>query len=352
MKQKLLNSFTWRASLLVALLCTSFGNAWGEDYTQNIVFASGSSISTKELEKTFESDAFTGYLRSVVIEHNTPNGQPKGTVTISFNNIQSNSGSLNFSTGQYTYSASGDTYHGKNAKISVTIKNTGNKSITVNSITVTYTPTTSITLSENCYDVVDVENNVKRYYGTYSNPKPFVVPEGLTVHTVSANASGVLAVADFEEGTTIPANTGVMVSSSEAGEKIVKMANPNPTSPYSPLPNNMLKPTGDNGITRDAMAATGSTFYYLTMNGDQIGFYRRNEDGDAFAMPANKAYLAISSSTGEEVKGFAFGDGTNGIKAVETTETESKAIYNLAGQRVSKMQKGIYVVNGKKMLVK
>ena len=40
------------------------------------------------------------------------------------------------------------------------------------------------------------------------------------------------------------------------------------------------------------------------------------------------------------------------IKAVETTETESKAIYNLAGQRVSKMQKGIYIVNGKKVLVK
>ena len=116
---------------------------------------------------------------------------------------------------------------------------------------------------------------------------------------------------------------------------------------------NYLKPTGDgeNGISESAMAATGSAFYYLTKNGDQIGFWPRKTGAAAFDFKVpNKAYLAIPSSS-VKVQGFAFSDTVDGIKAVET-EAESKVIYNLAGQRVSKMQKGIYVVNGKKMLVK
>ena len=356
MKQKLLNLFTWRATLLVALLCTSFGNAWADDWTQNIVFAESETIA-KGGTQTFTSDEFTGYLRSVVINHDKPNGQVAGSVTISFNGVNvSVNGNLDFEYNsnhvyEYTYAADGDTKHGKNATIKVTITNTGKKDFTVNSITVTYTPTTSITLSPNCYDVD--ENNEKTYYGTYSNSKPFVVPDRLTVHTVSANADGELAVIDYNATTTVPGGTGVMVSSSEAGEKIVKMANPNPTSPYSALSGNMLKPTDDDGITAEAMAAanSGCKFYYLTMNGDQIGFYRRNDTGSAFAMPANKAYLAVPTTTpAPEIKGFAFGDGTNGIKAVETEKAESNAIYTLAGQRVSKMQKGLYIVNGKKMI--
>ena len=34
MKQKLLNSFTWRASLLVALLCCAFSSAWGQNQSE------------------------------------------------------------------------------------------------------------------------------------------------------------------------------------------------------------------------------------------------------------------------------------------------------------------------------
>ena len=45
-------------------------------------------------------------------------------------------------------------------------------------------------------------------------------------------------------------------------------------------------------------------------------------------------------------------DGTDGIASVETTETENSAIYNLAGQRVQKAQKGLYIINGKKVVVK
>ena len=47
-------------------------------------------------------------------------------------------------------------------------------------------------------------------------------------------------------------------------------------------------------------------------------------------------------------------DGTyTGINEVEASEaTQPVAIYNLAGQRLNKMQKGINIINGKKVLVK
>lgn len=204
--------------------------------------------------------------------------------------------------------------------------------------------TAAFTLSENCYDL---NNGMKTYYGTFSNSSAFVIPEGVTAHTVSV-ANGVLSVTDYEEGAVVPANTGVMVSSSTAGEKTVNLTNEN----GSALANNMLKPTG-NGINATNMAQEGYKFYYLTMNGDQIGFWWKADDGDAFDMNvANKAYLAVPAAQVGSIKGFSFNDVVDGIKAVETTETENNAIYNLAGQRVNKMQKGIYVVNGKKILVK
>ena len=207
--------------------------------------------------------------------------------------------------------------------------------------------TATFTLSENCYDL---NNGTKTYYGTYSNSSAFVVPEDLTVAEVSVE-DGVLTVTPYSTADIVPANTGVMVSSEEPGLKTVILTTETGTAKTT---NNMLRPTGT-GITSTQMAAanSGCKFYYLTMNGEQIGFYRRNDTGDEFDMPvANKAYLAVPEGQVGNIKDFSFNDIVDGIKAVETTETESKAIYNLAGQRVSKMQKGIYIVNGKKVLVK
>lgn len=43
----------------------------------------------------------------------------------------------------------------------------------------------------------------------------------------------------------------------------------------------------------------------------------------------------------------------SGLTALENTEkTEASAIYNLAGQRLSKTQRGVNIVNGKKVLIK
>ena len=362
MKQKLLNSFTWRASLLVALLCTAFGNAWGQT-TSDITFTVGDENSwpandgitwstTKGTTwsggdaNTVTSSKITGLVKKVVVKAKGEKNNSGYSISVNVggNDFGTKTGSGS-STTTNTFEVTEAVYV-DNQPITITMTITGmtNKTVTLQSVEVTYVSKATIPAP----GALDKDASPSKYYGTYSNKCQFVVPTGLKAHTVSANASGVLTVADFDEGTTIPANTGVMISATTApGDAYtadLKLA----TVPA--LSGNMLKPTGDNGITANAMAETGSAFYYLTINpkNDLIGFYRKIEDGAAFAMPANKAYLAISSSTG--VKGYSLNDVVNGIKAIETTETESKVIYNLAGQRVSKMQKGIYVVNGKKMI--
>ena len=367
MKQKLLNSFTWRGTLLVALLSCAF-SAWGQQQqTATLTFTANNTPGLnsvdgiswtvtgdpsygdayglyKEGSYTLTSSSLTGTITKIEINSFiTKNGKTTASVEVILGGSSVGSTSVSSTSSSNTVSFNGQ-YYVDAGTIVVNVNHSKGKAIAVKSVKVTYVSKATIPAP----GALDNETGV--YYGTYSNKCQYVVPPGLKAHPVSAHASGVLAVADFDEGTTIPANTGVMISATtEPGDAYtadLKLA----TVPALSN-NNMLKPTGDNGITEEAMRATGSAFYYLTINpeNDQIGFYRRNEDGAAFAMPANKAYLAISS-TG--VKGYSLNDVVNGIKVVETTETESKAIYNLAGQRVSKMQKGIYVVNGKKVLVK
>ena len=71
---------------------------------------------------------------------------------------------------------------------------------------------------------------------------------------------------------------------------------------------------------------------------------------NAGQVPAGKALLPVSAMTsGVKTFTFIFDDDATGISNVETF-TEEGAIYNLAGQRLQKMQKGINIVNGKKIL--
>ena len=61
-----------------------------------------------------------------------------------------------------------------------------------------------------------------------------------------------------------------------------------------------------------------------------------------------RGYFDIPAGT--EVKGFVFENGATGIKTLFNSPLKGEDIYNLAGQRQNKAQKGINIVNGKKVL--
>jgi hypothetical protein len=93
----------------------------------------------------------------------------------------------------------------------------------------------------------------------------------------------------------------------------------------------------------DTETAADGTMYVLAKVDDQIGFYRATTG----TIPAGKAYIKSTSG----VKAFYFGDDdATGISLTPALTEGEGAMYNLAGQRISKMQRGINIINGKKVL--
>ena len=188
------------------------------------------------------------------------------------------------------------------------------------------------------------------YYGTYSNDLAFVVPEGLTVSEIKVE-EGKLSLSNYATGETVPANTGIMVAATSAGDKTVTLT----TGGTSKLgSNNMLKASGDAGITAANMTEEDTEFYRLTMhNGETIGFWWGAAGGGAFDIAANKAYLAVPSDAGaRDFVWFDEGE-TTSLSEVRGLKSEERGeYYNLNGQRVAQPTKGLYIVNGRKVVIK
>lgn len=183
--------------------------------------------------------------------------------------------------------------------------------------------TVSVSIAETCTDG-------SKYYATYSSPFGFVIPDGLTVEEIGINNDGKLNVQAYTAGARVPANTGVMISSTAAGPKTLTLAGGGTSVLGS---SNRLRSTGTN-ITAEKMAETDEncTFYRLTMhNGTDIGFWYGAEEGVAFDYStANRAYLAVPSGAQAPAR-FWFTDEENGatnIEAVEAAEEGVKFIQN------------------------
>ena len=108
------------------------------------------------------------------------------------------------------------------------------------------------------------------------------------------------------------------------------------------------------GVYVDTSVA-GATDYFLGAAGDPktIGFYH----WAGSTLKANRAYFDADKLSGGLVKGFALSwdDLVDGIQTIDNgqlTIDNDKVIYNLAGQRINKLQRGVNIVNGKKVIIK
>ncbi len=88
--------------------------------------------------------------------------------------------------------------------------------------------------------------------------------------------------------------------------------------------------------------------YCLANKTDGVGFYQVNS---GVTIPARKVYLSVPVSV-KAFYGFDDDDDPTGISLTPVLSEGEGVVYNLAGQRIQKMQKGINIVNGKKVMVK
>lgn len=118
--------------------------------------------------------------------------------------------------------------------------------------------------------------------------------------------------------------------------------------------------TGVQVVAADEAVVPGKNFdfvgVYAPINpipaGDYfIGNGALYKSAGATSMKAFRAYIKAKTAGGS-VKMFIDGENVDAIDAINGEAAEQGAIYNIAGQRVNKAQKGIYIVNGKKVIVK
>ena len=217
-------------------------------------------------------------------------------------------------------------------------------------------PTGTITLNAACNDGDVV-------YGTFYTDRAYIMPESLDGSVVSVDSEGKLVVDVAYEGSkgdVVPANTPLLINSYDTftGTKDYTITYTSATGEdFSDY--NMLKGT----LTADE-TTTGDNclFYRLTMhNGTDIGFWWGAANGAAFIPGSHKAYLTVSTNTSRQ--GFSlFGDDASGIGATLVNREERIVnVYDLQGRRVessifnsqsSILKKGLYIVNGKKIVIK
>ena len=168
-------------------------------------------------------------------------------------------------------------------------------------------------------------------YATLYSPVALAIPAGVTAYIASDNGDNLLLTA-IESG-VIPANTGVILAG-DAGNYSFALTT------GGSVEGNVL--TG----TITAISRPENS-YILATGTSGVGFYK---DG-ATTIPGFKAYLPASA--GGDVKTFRFDDDATGINEELRIKNEESSIFNLAGQMVNgKLQKGIYIVNGKKIMGK
>lgn len=181
-------------------------------------------------------------------------------------------------------------------------------------------------------------------YATFSYNYDVTPAEGLTVKYVSAvDGSGNITWDNYPSG-GIKANQGVLLQGTPGTYRFTPS-----TTATAPGTENLLKPidvkkqipqSDDNGVT---------TNYILTKNSGKVGFFKVNSAGSWCA--AGTAYLSTSATS---ARGYfpLWEDATSIEGVVSESENVNLPVYDLQGRRVTSPQKGLYIVNGKKVVIK
>lgn len=173
------------------------------------------------------------------------------------------------------------------------------------------------------------------HIATFSAPFATIIPAGVKAYYVSAKgAEATMTAIDAE---AIPANQGVILTS-ESGEAATMVPAAGETA--AAITGNQLGHSA--GAAKTLTAGEG----YILGNGSEgTAFYPCK----AGSLPINKAYLL---GNGENAIVMNFGNAVTGINTIAAPASAKAPIFDLSGRRVVKATKGLYIQNGKKIIVK
>ena len=157
--------------------------------------------------------------------------------------------------------------------------------------------------------------------------------EGLTAYIVSSIEGGIINLQAVKK---IPAGTGVVVAGEPNTYNVPVIASADPVGV-----NLLIGVTSDDYYLKEGD-------YVLAFKSDVRGFFPV-EDG--LKIPKGKAYLSLGGSDAPSF--LPLDNETTGIGALlMNNEKVKKEIFSLSGQRVSQPKKGLYIIGGRKVVVK
>ena len=174
-------------------------------------------------------------------------------------------------------------------------------------------------------------------YATYATTNNVIVPSDVEVMTVKVNADNTsISLNKVKAGTVIPAKTGILVKAAQGNHDFVV------TSKEGATLDNDLK------AAKEAVTYDGTKYFFAltTLSDGKVGFAKVAKD---VVIPAGKAYLEVPAAS--TAKFFGLDGEATGINSVKTAKADG-AYYTLEGVKTTKPVKGIYIHNGKKIVVK
>lgn len=212
----------------------------------------------------------------------------------------------------------------------------------------------SITITYEVPSLTLVAHTADTYYATFSNSESVFFPRS-AAEVMAVDVAGTSLVYNplelktgmhvgdqMMDGYVVPKNTGVLLSSADTSIPYYYYS-----TTESTMPDNKLQPASKT-MSGDYL------FYKLAYNDYEkqtdLGFYWGANEGAAFEIKSGTAYLQVPKTTAAKV--FLFDSQADGISRVEEPKQHDGSVYDLQGNRISKLQRGINIVNGKKVYVR
>lgn len=178
---------------------------------------------------------------------------------------------------------------------------------------------------------------------TFSAPFATVVPTDVTAYYVSTADNSKATMKAIEAGKAIPANAGVILTSTTGAE--VTMI-PATTETAAEITGNKL---GNTAGAAKTIAADDHAYILSAVEG-QTAFYK-GQVGTTLGM--NKAYLTLDAAGAVEAISMNFGGNVTGINQIVNAEQNNAPVYDLTGRRVVRTVKGgLYIKGGNKFIAR
>lgn len=176
-------------------------------------------------------------------------------------------------------------------------------------------------------------------FATYVPVINVVAPAGVKVYTAKVNeAKSAVVLTEVPEGSVIAKGTPVLVGAEEGSYTFEASAGEAAT-----VADNDLK-----AATADTKG-DGSTIYALVEQDGKAVFAPLVE---GVAVSVGHAYLELPAASATRFYSIQFGGETTGINEVNAAAKADGAYYTLQGVKTSKAAKGVYIHNGKKVVIK